>query len=135
MDNGKAAAIVITVLVCVLSNLKLVTETRRFFHPNDSVRDGGAQADQRFSELRRTLPERGVVGYLGEPTETGLKDYYLAQYALVPLVIEHSQKSQLVIANFPASVQDSRPLEPPDDFVTLKNFGNGVLLLAKRDAK
>jgi hypothetical protein len=84
------------------------------------------RSDQRFSALKAVLPEWGVVGYIGEPGPLALGDYYLTQYALAPVVVDHSPNHDLVIGNFPNSV--SRDL--PSNLQLKKDFGNGVLLFA-----
>jgi hypothetical protein len=93
-----------------------------------------------FSELlkdmRPSLPTRGVVGYIdggnGAPAE--LQDYYLAQYALAPLVVARSSQEPVVIGNFSRT-----NAKPPDDLVKIVDLGHGVglfqnksTLLAKR---
>ena len=126
--------VALTLLLCLLSSLRAVLEAPR---PSQLKAMRGAVAqrsDLRFAELRRALPERGVVGYVGEAGESEVDDYYLAQYALAPLVVERSQDHPLVIGNFPAS----QPASPPakvKGLVLVRDFGNGVLLLAKEDNK
>jgi hypothetical protein len=74
------------------------------------------------------------VGYVGEAGENEVPDYYLAQYALVPLVVEHSQDHPLIVGNFPSSRRASPPATIKG-LVLVRDFGNGVLLLAKKDTK
>ena len=87
------------------------------------------RSGQRFAALRDALPKRGVIGYIG-PSEDGLGYYYLAQYALAPLVVDHSSNHVLVIGNFPHSA----PPQLPDNLKLVKDFGGGVLLFANKDA-
>jgi hypothetical protein len=119
------------ILGCLLSTVRVVTDA-----PN-SIRlqpdDIAKRSDQRFAALRAALPPRGVVGYVGASGNAAVPDYYLTQYALVPLVVDHSPNHPLVIANFPNSPP---PTSPPSEHLQLvKDFGNGVLLFANRDAK
>jgi hypothetical protein len=125
-------SIVATTFLCLLSTLRLLTEAPSpKLSEKAAASDGAERSDQRFSELRRALPEYGAVGYLGDTSESGVADYYLAQYALAPLVVERSKDHELVIGNFP-----SLPHVPPSgtetDLVLVRDFGNGVLLFAKR---
>jgi len=126
--------VALTLMLCLLSSLRVVIEAPRPRQLEAMSRAVAQHSDQRFAELRRALPGRGVVGYVGEAAESGVADYYLAQYALAPLVVERSQDHPLVIGNFPAS----QPASPPatvKGLVLVKDFGNGVLLLAKEDNK
>ena len=77
------------------------------------------------------LPERGVIGYVGPPGDFGLPDYYLAQYALAPRVVERSTNHPLVVGNFPASSQ----VISPEGLQLVRDFGNGVLLFSNKDAR
>ncbi|MGB9072935.1 MAG: hypothetical protein WCC22_09725 [Terriglobales bacterium] len=124
----------LTLMLCLLSSLRAVIEAPRPRQLGAMSRAVAQRSDQRFAELRRAMPGSGVVGYVGEAGESGVADYYLAQYALAPVVVERSQDHQFVIGNFPAS----RPASPPatvKGLVLVKDFGNGVLLLAKKDNK
>jgi hypothetical protein len=79
--------------------------------------------------MKAALPTRGVVGYVGESGDP-VADYYLAQYALAPLVIDRSPNHPLVVGNFPGSSPGT-----PDHLQLQADFGNGVLLFANQDAK
>lgn len=117
------------VFCCLLSTARLVIDAP---HPGNSSRGIASRSDLRFSALKATLPERGVVGYIGDPGTPALSDYYLAQYALAPLVVDHSSNHALVIGNFPAAPAMSAP---PKDLRLVKDFGDGVLLFVGEDTK
>ena len=95
--------IALTLMLCLLSSLRAVIEAPRPRQLGAMSRAVAQRSDQRFAELRRAMPGSGVVGYVGEAGESGVADYYLAQYALAPVVVERSQDHPLVIGNFPAS--------------------------------
>src|SRR5579864_316345 len=122
-------ATTIFILCCLLSTARVIIDapgpTR--LHPDDIAQ----RSDQRFSSLKAALPQQGIVGYIGDSGAPA--DYYLAQYALAPLVVDHSPYHPLVVGNF------SAPLPPQGlpyaHLQLLKDFGNGVLLFANRDAK
>jgi hypothetical protein len=119
------------ILCCLLSTVRVVTDAPNPIRvqPDDIAK----RSDQRFAALRAALPPRGVVGYVGASGNAAVPDYYLTQYALVPLVVDHSPNHPLVIANFPNAPP---PTSPPSEHLQLvKDFGNGVLLFANRDAK
>ncbi len=75
------------------------------------------------------LPESGVVGYVGESGPAADGSYYLAQYALAPLVVDRSANHALVVGNFATSQVSQSPAE---NLRLLKDFGNGVLLFAAK---
>jgi hypothetical protein len=117
----------IFILGCLLSAARLIVNT-------PSLRQDQEEAAQRmghrFDSLRTVLPQRGVIGYIGQK-EDGVKQYYLAQYALAPLVIDHSPNHPIVIGNFPTST----PTELPDNLQLVHDFGGGVLLFASKDTR
>ncbi len=94
--------------------------------PDDIAR----RSDLRFAGLKAALPPRGVIGYVGDAGESGVAPYYLAQYALAPLVLDRSPNHPLVVGNFPSG--------PPDRSTAaklrlVKDCGDGVLLFAGED--
>jgi len=120
------AALCVFILACLLSSARLVVDAPSIVHPPpDEI---GQRSDQRFAALKAALPNRGVVGYVGESGNVGLADYYLAQYELAPLVVERSGSHSLVIGNF------HRKAEAPANLRLIHDFGNGVLLFAQPDS-
>jgi hypothetical protein len=84
----------------------------------------------RFDEIKRALPARGVVCYVttSDDSFTAKKNYFLAQYALAPLVVRTTADCDPLIGDFPAS---SIPPLDSRRFVVLRNFGNGLTLLGR----
>jgi hypothetical protein len=123
------AAVVIFVACCLLSTVRLIRDAPNPFHLK--VDDISQRSDQRFAALQEVLPKQGVFGYVGESGNAALPDYYLAQYALAPRVIDRSPNPALVIGNFPSS----RPGLPSSNLKLIQDLGNGVLLFANQDAK
>ena len=121
-------ATVIFILSCLLSTGRVIIDapspTR--LHADDIAQ----RSEQRFAALKPALPQHGVVGYIGDSTTPA--DYYLAQYALAPLIVDHSPNHPLVIGNFLLS---SAPSVPSANLHLVRDFGNGVLLFANEDAK
>ncbi len=116
------------IFCCLLSTIRILREApspRQF--RSDAVE---LRSDQRFADLKHALPQRGIVGYIGD--SDGPADYYLTQYALAPLVVDLSSNHSLVVGNFSGSQPPPRPL---DHLQLVKDFGNGVLLFANKDAK
>jgi hypothetical protein len=121
------AALWIFVVGCLLSAGRMIVDTPGINH--DQV-DTALRRGQRFAELRRVLPRRGVIGYIGQRGDT-VGHYYLAQYALAPLVVDHSLDHSIVVGNFPGS----RPAGLPKNLELVRDFGDGVLLFANKDAQ
>src|SRR5579864_7379641 len=90
-------------LCCLLSTARIVSDAPRLNRPPDSAQRVARRSDRRFAALKASLPERGVIGYVGEPGAAALGDYYLTQYALAPLVVDRSLNHALVVGNFPSS--------------------------------
>jgi len=118
-STRNAAAVLIFALCCLVSSAKL------FLNATTPADDVAQRSDQRLAALKATLPGRGVIGYIGESGNTGTADYYLTQYALAPLVVEHSPNHALVVGNFPTA----RPISFPSNLQLVRDFGDGVLLL------
>ena len=115
---------------CLLSSGRLLWDALRPGHPKDPA-EVAQRSDQRFAALKAVLPARGVVGYIGESSALARGDYYLAEYALSPLVVDDSTNHRLVIGNFPSSGSVPSSVK---NLQLVKDFGNGVLLLANKDA-
>jgi len=120
------------VLCCLLSSVREVLQAPRV-RSIPKTNQISSLSDERFAELKKVLPQRGVVGYVGEGggTSSAVGSYYLTQYALAPLIVDYSQMHPLVIGNFPHAV----PAQLPGNLQLMHDFGNGVLLLAGKDSK
>ncbi len=129
LSRNQLVALVIFIFCCLLSTARILREAPRptQLRPDDLAR----RSNERFAAVKQLLPTRGVVGYIGEPGDSSLPDYYLAQYALAPLVADRSIQHKLVVGNFPS-------LQVPKAFSRLRklqDFGNGVVLLTNEDAR
>ena len=123
-------AVGILLLLCLLSAARFVVVPDRgdlLLGRPISV----SQYERRFDGLRKSLPASGVVGYLGDENSYGLPNYFLAQYALAPLIVDHSPDHALVVGNFVSSSLSSVRNRPPD-LIVVQDFGDGVCLLEKR---
>ncbi len=101
--------------------------------------DPVTRQERRLAKLRQSLAARGVegvVGYLGDSAGPALwsdpgqvEDYYLAQFVLVPLVLEgNSERSEWAVANLRTTAASAR-VGP--DWKIAEDFGDGVFLLRK----
>jgi hypothetical protein len=120
-----AVAIAIFIVCCLLSSARVLTETPT---PGRHIDDIAERSDRRFAALKMALPKKGIVGYVGNSGSPD--DYYLAQYALAPLVVDNSTDHAWVVGNFTAPA----PMIRLDDLQRVKDFGNGVMLFARHPA-
>jgi hypothetical protein len=86
---------------------------------------------RRFDAIRSTLPKRGVVCYVPSPDDSfdAKKHYFLAQYALAPLVVRTTPDCEPLIGDFPTA--DIPASVCGSQFSVLQDFGNGLLLLRR----
>lgn len=122
------AGLWIFALACLLSSARLVVGT---LTPTRELPDAQQRAGKRFATLRQALPKHGVVGYIGPADSSMLGYYYLAQYSLAPVVVDSNINHPVVIGNFP----NSQPERVPPNLTLIKDFGDGVLLFANKDAR
>lgn len=87
--------------------------------------------EKRFEAAKGTLPGHGVIGYRSDCSDMSnincIARFYLAQYALSPIILDRSPEQTLILGNFrnAATVQDKLS----DDVVKLlMDSGNGVKL-------
>lgn len=117
----------ILVVACLLSSGRMLVRSPR---TGDEAAENARRSGQRFAALREALPKHGVIGYIGQ-SQDSVGHYYLAQYALAPLVLDFSSNHPMVVGNFP----NTPPLPLPPNLKVLRDFGDGVLLLVNEDAR
>jgi len=123
------ASIAFLILLSLLSSVWMIFTSPKPWHIEaNSI---AARSDKRFAAVKAHLPANGIIGYIGETCDAALPDYYLAQYALAPLVVDRSAHRAIVIGNFP----DAPPSEISADLKLVQDFGNGVLLFAGKETK
>ena len=88
---------------------------------------------RRIAPLQSSLPTRGVVGYLADPTlpfNRRLWQFYQIQYFVAPLLVDLSADHDTLIGNFPRGVAPD--LLAKQGFAVSRDFGNGILILTRR---
>lgn len=87
--------------------------------------------EKRFEAVNRILPEHGVIGYLSDCSDMSdmhcIARFYVAQYALSPIILDRSPEHTLVIADFGkagANLWDSGS----NAMNLLMDSGNGIKL-------
>jgi hypothetical protein len=130
IPHRTAVIALLFVLSSLLSSARLILETPNPYRLKPDVI--GLRSDQRFATLKRALPERGTIGYMGDSGEFAVVDYYLTQYALAPVVVDHSLNHRLIVGNYRSA---AHPESFPRNFELIKDFGEGVLLFSNKDAR
>lgn len=134
-------ALVLIVLFALYSNLQLLVGSMGF-DPNIVGNDEITLYQRRFDWVKEMLPEYGVVGYMGDALKNadgsqnavGLRNWYLAQYTLAPVVLSAASGQRLYLVN--RSPDGTEPIEgggfTEQDLGfgnRILDFGNGVKLL------
>jgi hypothetical protein len=123
-------ATVLSVLgVSLLSSLQLFKLTRK-----PPPQDQDALYLARFDGIKKVLPRHGVVCYVTDSGDSfaGKKHYFLAQYALAPLIVRTASDCDPLIGDFPASTVASIDNR---QFAVLEDFGNGLMLLRRNPGR
>jgi len=102
---------------------------------------GRAETDEivlslrRFAPLRKVLPARATVGYETDsenPLEdrADVKRFYLAQYAVAPVIVVAGADRDLVIGNYQDPGKNCRICRS-GRFVLQDDFGGGLMLFRR----
>jgi hypothetical protein len=87
----------------------------------------------RFSAVQPLLPGRGVVGYISDDLENedhSMPRKYVAEYALLPVILVRSIDYPLIVGNFRNPVPDLEAYRK-QGLVPVRDFGNGVVLFKR----
>lgn len=131
MAIAKALIILSIVLCAMISYLPVF---RDFLAFPDKLRDQDiSRYEQRFEAAKRILPEYGVIGYRSDCNDITdincLAGFYLAQYAVSPVILDRSPGHALILGNY--SSADPTELESEsntDGMSLLMDSGNGIKL-------
>ncbi len=96
MSFRAVAAVVLLVLFAFVSHEQMWDRQAKSRHPEDVP----GLYDRRMARLRERLPAHGTVGYRCEwqvAGEAADGHYYLAQYALCPLVVKRGDRLPQII--------------------------------------
>jgi hypothetical protein len=125
--------VTLMILLALYANLQMLSTWVQFdlsFVGNDEI----TLYEKRFDVVRGMLPPNGVVGYVGDPLKledgslngAALRNWYLAQYALAPVVLSSSQGHRLFVMNKSAPPNPA-PLGNGGFTIQELGFGNKVL--------
>ncbi len=88
--------------------------------------------EKRFEKAKQYLPKSGEIGYQTDHEldwfpgqEEQVYRYYLAQYSLVPLILNTKKKNGLIILDY------FQKKELPDNYRLIKKFSNGIFIVKK----
>jgi hypothetical protein len=98
--------------------LRFVRDNRQL----PSLADDLAEHAARFECVRRSLRPGDTVGYFGRPGSWHVRQYYLAQFALAPVVVRDTLAAARILESEPGR-------EPPPGFRRIVDCGNAVGLL------
>jgi len=136
--------VILAILFALYSNLQMLSTWAQFdlsFVGTDEV----TLYEKRFDVVRGMLPPHSVVGYVGDsleledgtPNGAALHNWYLAQYALAPVVLSTAQGDHRLLIMNKAGPPDSASLGNGGFTIQelgfgnkLLDFGNGVKLLS-----
>jgi len=123
-------AITVLMSAALLSSYALLKRTRPL--PQSAGRDEVSAYEVRFVRLKQFLPGNGTVCYVPDYTssETAKKDFFLARYALAPLVVRNVPDCDPLIGDFPSRAPASAL---SNKYTVLEDFGNGLLLLKRNE--
>ena len=129
LNVGYTTRVKIAVLILVLATLVTVVTSLSRIQVTAGIAVSRTEAyGRRFDRLRDSLPERGVVGYIGLPDDTTLWGLRRSRYFLAPLLVDHSTNHDLIVGNF-----DTRPVSAEwlasRGLRLARDFGDGVMLL------
>lgn len=144
--NRVKAGIILIALFALLSNLRLLTETAQFdlsFVGQDEV----SLYQKRFDDVKKMLPQNGVIGFVSsnrnpsldfQSTDSeGLREWYLAQYALAPVILSPTPGHKITLINDKPGDRDPESEDERGQKTRnwggakVVDFGNGVKLLGR----
>ena len=142
-DNNmltKLALILITSVSVLLNNFLTYNQLIQFNYREDSI----TRNQERFEEIKNYLPSQGIFGYVSDVEkkqegekqlqDNSLIDYYIAQYALSPLIIDYNLKHDYLVGNFLTEANRGAILQKlKKDFNFVSDFGNGVMLFKRKN--
>jgi hypothetical protein len=102
----------------------------------EGVSDWVERYEERFLAVRRDLPSGATLGYVSDsPVVDEARAYFMAQYAMAPVVLTRELRGQrLILGNFLSGRVDADLLRR-EGLTVARDFGNGVVLLIRPGAK
>jgi hypothetical protein len=117
-------AVALLVATAVLSAARLAVQVAALAlhdHPDEV-----AGYEERLRALRPLLPPHGVVGYLTDRPDA-VKEFYLTQYALAPVIVAPDTHAELVVGNF-FDPEAASALAVANRLTPIQDLGGGLVL-------
>jgi hypothetical protein len=140
LNTWRTAALLLVVVTAVINVLHMA---QKVLPPaqdaSAAATDPVTCSERRFARLRERVRElhiTGTVGYVGDmpgdrltADARAVEDYYLAQFALVPLVLDlNADVHDWAVANMRTTAPAARV---PVGWKIVEDFGAGIILLRK----
>jgi hypothetical protein len=107
--------------------LKVAWGSYVYFESVDDV----TRWENRLAELKSQIPPNVEVGYISADPQ-GI-EFYLTQYAIIPLVLQHGTTPDWIIANYPGkTIQIVLQKQLDTEKYAVENFGYGLYLVHKK---
>jgi hypothetical protein len=122
------------VVAVLAGGLPLIGSTAKI--AREGASDWVGRYEQRFLAVRQELPSGAILGYISDsPADDEARAYFMAQYALAPVVLTKDLRDrQLILGNFLSGRVDTDHLRRKG-LTLARDFGNGVVLLTRQDRK
>jgi hypothetical protein len=131
-SRSKIVVVVVLLLFALYSNLRLIhKEIGHLYRANHTVDINRARS---FDALKKILPAGGIVGYVSgrnPPDDEANRDYFLAQYALCPLVLARDAIAPYVIAD--CGHRTDGNCFVGSGFVIVQEFDGGIRLYRQKE--
>jgi hypothetical protein len=126
--------ILLLALFIFITNILLLTDAHRRLR-NHKGEDHISLYENRFAQLRQVLKSGTVMGYFTDQAPESrdyVKNFYLTQYALAPVIIIQETQRQWVVGNFSKSTA-TPAVAPHKSLYLWKDFGNGIALFQHKN--
>jgi hypothetical protein len=122
------SAMILLLGASLFSSYALLKRTSSLSQPTGS--DEVTAYEARFAHARQVLPKYGKVCYVPDYTssDAAKKDFFLARYALAPLVVRNFPDCDPLIGDFPGGAP---AYFLRGRYAVLQDLGHGVLLLKR----
>jgi hypothetical protein len=129
---GTASFAIALLAVCALfNNLANLASILAGGLPEHAV-DEVMRHERRLEQARALLPPEGVIGYLTDLSgDAATKRYYLAQYALAPVIVVRGPGQRLTLVDF--SSPEAIEALPTGNLTIHTDFGDGLMLIVSPD--
>jgi hypothetical protein len=126
---GPARILIATVVIsALLVNVYILVESIVF---PERLSPDISKYESRFIPLAQTLSKHGVVGYIDDgDKELSTTRFYIARYAISPVIVARSIDYPLVVGNFPGAAPDFETYRKKG-LVPIRDFGDGVILFKR----